>query len=76
MQNTAMLGKTAVGKPVGVSIADKLFAENIVRRQSLIIRDLMALNETYPGLIVKDLVGGLYALSVYLDDSVQSLRRA
>ena len=27
MQNTAMLGKTAVGKPVGVSIADKLFAE-------------------------------------------------
>ncbi len=58
-----------------INLADRLFAAGIAKRQMQIVRDLMALNDTYPGIIDKDLVGGLYALGCYLEDSVESIRK-
>lgn len=60
---------------VKVSLADKLFAVSAAKRQMQIVRDLVALNRTYPDLIDKDLVGGLFALGAWLEDSVHSIGR-
>ena len=57
----------------GMSNADKIFARSVVKRQLLVVKDLMALDETYPGMIDKDVVGGLYALYTLLEDNVQSV---
>ena len=56
-----------------VSFADKLFALSAAKRQMQIVRDLMSLNETYPGLIDKQLVGGLFALGTWLEDAADSI---
>lgn len=56
-----------------VSFADKLFALSAAKRQMQIVRDLMSLNETYPGLIDKQLVGGLFALGTWLEDTADSI---
>lgn len=56
-----------------VSFADKLFALSAAKRQMQIVRDLMSLNETYPGLIDKQLVGGLFALGTWLEDAAASI---
>lgn len=56
-----------------ISAADKVFARSVVKRQQLIVKDLMALDKTYPGLIDKDVIGGLYALYTLLEDNVDSV---
>lgn len=53
--------------------SDKIFARAVVRRQLLVVKDLMALDKTYPGLIDKDVIGGLYALYTLLEDNVNSV---
>lgn len=60
---------------IKVSFADKLFALSAAKRQMQIVRDLTALNETYPGLIDKQLVGGLFALGAWLEDAAASIGR-
>lgn len=57
----------------GMSNADKVFARAIVKRQLLVIKDLMSLGKTYPDLIDKDVTGGLYALYTLLEDNVNSI---
>lgn len=56
-----------------MSNADKVFARAIAKRQLFVIKDLMALDKTYPGLIDKDIIGGLYALYTVLEDNVSSV---
>lgn len=56
-----------------MSNADKIFARAIVKRQLLVVKDLMALDKTYPSLIDKDVIGGLYALYTLLEDNVDSI---
>lgn len=55
-----------------MSNADKLFARSIAKRQLLIVKDLMALDKSYPGVIDKDVIGGIYALYTLLEDNVES----
>lgn len=55
-----------------MSNADKVFARAITKRQLFVIKDLMALDKTYPGLIDKDIIGGLYGLYTLLEDNVES----
>lgn len=57
----------------GMNNADKIFARAIVKRQLLVVKDLMALSKTYPELIDKDVTGGLYALYTLLEDNVNSI---
>lgn len=56
-----------------MSTADKIFAQSVTKRQLLVIKDLMSLDKTYPGLIDKDLLGGLYSLYTLLEDNVNSI---
>ena len=56
-----------------VGFADTLFALSVAKRQMQIVRDLMSLNETYPELIDKQLVGGLFALGTWLEDAASSI---
>lgn len=56
-----------------MSNADKVFARSVAKRQLLVVKDLMALDKAYPGMIDKDVVGGLYALYTLLEDNVQSI---
>lgn len=56
-----------------MSNADKVFARSVARRQLLVVKDLMALDKAYPGMIDKDIVGGLYALYTLLEDNVESV---
>lgn len=56
-----------------MSNADKIFARSIAKRQLLVVKDLMALDKSYPGMIDKDVLGGLYALYTLLEDNVQSV---
>lgn len=56
-----------------MSNADKLFARSVAKRQLLVVKDLMALDKAYPGLIDKDVIGGLYALYTLLEDNVDSV---
>lgn len=57
----------------GLSNADKVFARAVAKRQLLVVKDLMALDKAYPGLIDKDVIGGLYALYTLLEDNVNSV---
>lgn len=56
-----------------LSNADKLFARSVAKRQLLIVKDLTALDKAYPGIIDKDVIGGLYALYTLLEDNVNSV---
>lgn len=56
-----------------LSNADKIFARSVAKRQLLVVKDLMSLDKTYPSLIDKDIIGGLYALYTLLEDSVESI---
>lgn len=58
---------------LNISNADKLFARSVAKRQLLVVKDLMALDKAYPGLIDKDVIGGLYALYTLLEDNVNSV---
>lgn len=69
-QNDILANGRACGRRM--SNADKIFARSVVKRQMLIVKDLMALDKTYPGAIDKDVLGGLYALYTLLEDNVNS----
>ncbi|MEG1536193.1 MAG: hypothetical protein RR416_04405, partial [Clostridia bacterium] len=51
---------------------DRIFLQSVIKRQKLVIQDLCHLNEFYPNVIDKDIIGGLFSLFCLLDDGAQS----
>ena len=56
-----------------MSNADKIFARAIVKRQLLVVKDLMALDDRSPSLIDRLLSARLYALYAVIEDNVDSI---
>ena len=59
----------------GMSCADKMFLDSVVRRQELAMKNLFLLADRYPGLIPSEALGGLYAINTLLQDCRESAIR-
>ncbi|MEG2561837.1 MAG: hypothetical protein RSB10_04420 [Clostridia bacterium] len=55
-----------------MTAGDRIFLQSVIKRQKLVIQDLCHLNEFYPNVIDKDVIGGLFSLFCLLDDGAQS----